>query len=285
MREITVAAIQMACSWNIESNIENAENLIRQANDDGADIILLQELFETPYFCQEQLDQHRDLAHDSLENRLISHFQALARELQVVLPISFFERAEQVLFNSLAMIDCDGQLLGCYRKSHIPSGPGYQETYYFSPGDSGFIVFETQIAKIGVGICWDQWFPECARILALKGAEILLYPAAIGSEPDMPDRDSKNHWQRVMQGHAAANCIPLVTANRIGIEETDQSEIEFYGSSFICDDTGEIMEQAERDLESIVSYSFDLDQIASNRDSWGVFRDRRPDLYQQLLKL
>ncbi|MCJ8144541.1 N-carbamoylputrescine amidase [Ancylobacter sp. A5.8] len=286
MRNLTVAATQMACDWNIEGNIARAESLVREAAAGGAGLILLQELFETPYFCQDQDYELLSLSTPLEDNRLLAHFAALARELGVVLPISFFERSGQTAFNSLAMIDADGQLLGLYRKSHIPDGPGYSEKFYFSPGDTGFRVWDTAAGRIGVGICWDQWFPETARAMALLGAEVLLFPTAIGSEPHDPRLDSSGHWQRVMQGHAGANLMPLVASNRIGIEPgRNGTSITFYGSSFIADATGAKVAEAGRDEQTVLTATFDLDAIAHQRRSWGLFRDRRPELYGPLLTL
>lgn len=229
-RIVTVAATQMACSWDTPANIANAERLVRQAAAQGAQIILIQELFEAPYFCQKPNADYTQLATTVEENPAITHFQKVAAELKVVLPISFFERAGRARFNSIAILDADGNNLGIYRKSHIPDGPGYHEKYYFNPGDTGFKVWDTAYARIGVGICWDQWFPECARSMALMGAEILFYPTAIGSEPHDANITSREHWQRVQQGHAGANLMPLVASNRIGREEQDGYDITFYGS-------------------------------------------------------
>jgi N-carbamoylputrescine amidase len=280
MREITVAATQFACSWDRDANIARAEALVRKAAGEGAELILLQELFETPYFPQEERAEHFALAASVAESRPLQHMRALAKELGVVLPVSFFERAHQAFFNSLALVDTDGAILGLYRKAHIPAGPGYQEKFYFTPGDTGFHVFETRLGRIGAAICWDQWFPETARVLALKGAEILLYPTAIGSEPPpAPPVDSRHHWRRVMQGHAAANIMPLVASNRIGRETASKSEIAFYGSSFIAGPEGEIVVEAPSDQEAVITARFDLDAIALKRRGWGVFRDRRPELY------
>ncbi|HEY7929063.1 MAG TPA: nitrilase-related carbon-nitrogen hydrolase, partial [Steroidobacteraceae bacterium] len=241
-RKVTVAAVQLSCNWDLAANVANAERLVRRAHAQGAQIILLPELFATPYFCIEQDSAHLRLAQSVEDSELLRRFGALARELGVVLPISFFERAGTVYFNSLAMFDADGRLLGVYRKSHIPDGPGYQEKFYFTAGDSGFRVWATRFGRIGAAICWDQWFPECARILALRGAELLLYPTAIGSEPPpAPPVDSRLHWQRTQQGHAAANLMPLVAANRFGVERSGQNpglSIRFYGSSFIADASG-----------------------------------------------
>ncbi len=282
MRELTMAVVQMSCGWNIDENIAKAERLTREAHARGARIILLQELFETPYFCQRQKPEFFKLAATAEENRAIRHFRSVAAELGAVLPISFFERRNQAKYNSVAVIDADGAVLGVYRKTHIPDGPGYEEKFYFNPGDTGFKVWNTRYARIGIGICWDQWFPEAARAMALMGAELLLYPTAIGSEPCDNSIDSQPHWQRTMQGHAAANIMPLAAANRVGAERIEDSEISFYGSSFIAGPTGEILAQADRSSETVLTATFDLDRIAEYRDYWGVFRDRRPLLYSPL---
>lgn len=278
-RTVTVAATQMACSWDRQANIANAEKLVREAAARGAQIVLIQELFETPYFCQKPNPEYLQLATPVDENPAIRHFQALAAELQVVLPISFFERAGRARYNSVAVIDADGRLLGIYRKSHIPDGPGYHEKYYFNPGDTGFKVWDTRYAKIGVGICWDQWFPEVARSMALMGAELLFYPTAIGSEPHDPSITSRDHWQRVQQGHAGANLMPLIASNRIGTEQQDGYHITFYGSSFIADPFGAKVEELDETSEGVLVHCFDLDQLEHIRSAWGVFRDRRPNLY------
>jgi len=280
MAKVTVAATQMACSWNVEENVANAEKLIRQAAAEGAQIILIQELFEAPYFCIEQHPKHFDLATSVEENTTIKRFSELAKELEVVLPLSWFERAGKAFFNSLVVIDADGTVMDVYRKSHIPNDPGYQEKQYFSPGDTGFMVWETRYAKIGVGICWDQWFPETARCLALKGAELLFYPTAIGSELNN-DHDSMAHWQTVMQGHAAANVMPVIASNRIGSEKATASDdqMTFYGSSFIADQSGQKVKEANRTDEGILVHTFDLEEVRVMRERWGLFRDRRPDLY------
>jgi N-carbamoylputrescine amidase len=287
MKKVTVAATQMACSWNIESNLDKAEILVRQAAEQGAQIILLQELFETPYFCIEISESYHALATTLEENAAFARFSALAKELQVVLPFSWFENAGNVRYNTVAIIDADGSLLGTYRKTHIPDSDGYLEKYYFSPGDTGFKVFQTRYAKIGVGICWDQWFPETARSMALQGAELLFFPTAIGSEPSQPDLDSKPHWQRVMQGHAAANQIPVIASNRIGTEHAQHRELSltFYGSSFITDDTGQIIAEADRTNQGILVHEFDLDQLTFQRQAWGLYRDRRPSHYDTLMTL
>ncbi|MBW8446171.1 MAG: N-carbamoylputrescine amidase [Arenimonas sp.] len=285
-RTVTVAATQMACSWDIPGNIARAESLIRKAAAEGAHIVLIQELFEAPYFCQDQIAAFFDMAKPFENNPLIGHFSRLAAELNVVLPVSFFEKAGQTFFNSVAIIDADGAVLGLYRKSHIPDGPGYTEKYYFSPGDTGFEVWQTKHATIGVGICWDQWFPEAARAMALQGAELLFYPTAIGSEPQDPTIDSAAHWQRVMQGHAAANLMPVIASNRIGTEPSRKgTQLTFYGSSFIADQTGEKIAEADRASECVVTATFNLDGIAKQRAAWGLFRDRRPELYTPLLTM
>lgn len=283
MRNVTVAATQFACGWDRAGNVDKAEALVRRAAGDGAQVILLQELFETPYFCKEQKQELFSLAMATEGHPVLARMSTLARELDVVLPVSFFERANNAFYNSLAMIDADGSILGVYRKSHIPDGPGYQEKYYFTPGDTGFRVFNTRYAKVGAAICWDQWFPESARAMALMGAELLFYPTAIGSEPQDSDLDSQAHWTRVMQGHAGANMMPLVASNRIGRELEESCGITFYGSSFIAGPTGELVAQADRNSEAVLIATFDLDSIALQRASWGIFRDRRPDLYGTLL--
>lgn len=283
MRKVTLAAIQMMCSTDRDENIAKAETLVREAASRGAQIILLQELFETLYFCQSQKQDFFSLAADIQGNPGVRHFSALARQLGVVLPISFFEKKNQAYYNTVAVVDADGAILGIYRKSHIPDGPGYQEKFYFSPGDTGFRVWKTCYGTIGVGICWDQWFPEAARIMVLMGAEILLYPTAIGSEPQDPEYDSREHWQTCIQGHAAANMVPIVVSNRVGTETIDGSTITFYGSSFITDNKGRLMERADRVSETVVSAEVDLDAMAAERSGWGLFRDRRPTLYAPLL--
>ena len=283
MRNVTFAATQFACSWDAPANIAKAKELVRNAAGQGANIILLQELFETPYFCQDQLAEHFALAKPFAENPLIAEMAMLAKELNVVLPVSFFEKAGHAHFNSLAMVDADGAVLGLYRKSHIPDGPGYQEKFYFTPGDTGFKVWKTKFGAIGCGICWDQWFPESARAMALMGAEALLYPTAIGTEPPpAPPVDSRDHWRRVMQGHAGANYVPLIASNRIGKEKGRNGDMTFYGSSFIAGPTGEIVSELGRTEEGITTATFDLDETARMRASWGLFRDRRPDLYDTL---
>ncbi len=286
MRTVTVATTQMTCGWDIQQNIDTATDLVTQAAKAGANIILLQELFETPYFCQVHDFDYFKLATSVADNAAIKHFRKLAKELEVVLPISFYEKSGNTFFNSVTVIDADGEILGTYRKTHIPDGIPYAEKFYFTPGDTGFKVWQTKYAKIGVGICWDQWFPECARSMALMGAELLFYPTAIGDEPTL-GIDSKGHWQRCMQGHAAANLMPVVASNRIGSETITQNGVDsvmaFYGSSFITDGRGEITQEASADKNEVISATFDLDKLASDRHQWGVFRDRRPSMYGTLL--
>jgi len=286
MRNVTVAATQMACTKTPAENIARAESLVRDAAGKGAQIILIQELFETPYFCQDEIHSFFSLATPLEDNAAIKHFAPIAKELGVVLPISVFERAGQNFFNTIAILDADGTNLGFYRKSHIPDGPGYSEKFYFSPGDTGFKVWDTKYAKIGVGICWDQWFPETARAMALMGAELLFFPTAIGSEPQDATLDSRDHCQRTMHGHAAANMTPLIASNRIGTEPgARQTEMTFYGSSFIADHTGAKLQEASRTEQTTLVQTFDLDAIAQARAYWGIFRDRRPDLYAPILTL
>jgi len=279
MRQITLAATQFACSWDLPANADRAELVVRDAAAQGAQVVLVQELFATPYFCITQRPEHFDLAQPMDGHPLIARFAGLARELGVVLPCSYFERAGQAFFNSVAMIDADGRVLGNYRKTHIPQGPGYEEKYYFSPGDTGYRVWDTVFGRIGVGICWDQWFPEAARAMALKGAEMLLYPTAIGSEPDTPHYDSQAHWEMAMRGHAAANILPVVASNRIGVEHAEGRQLTFYGSSFIAGPDGGVLVQANRISEAVIMATVDLEAIAQMRATWGLFRDRRPETY------
>ena len=290
MRNITVAAIQMQCSTVVEENLKKAEEMVRKAAGKGAQVILLPELFEREYFCQQKRYDFYEYALPVDENPAVQMGKRLARELDVVLPISFYERDGNVLYNSLAWIDADGELLGVYRKTHIPDDHFYQEKFYFTPGNTGFMVFDTKYGRMGAGICWDQWFPETARALALKGAEVIFYPTAIGSEPIL-DTDSMPHWRRCMQGHAGANLVPVVAANRIGREDVEpceanagqKSALVFYGSSFIADETGELVQSASRDKEEILVQTFDLDQVREKRLSWGIFRDRRPEMYEDIV--
>lgn len=279
-----VAATQLAISWDINKNFSKVEDVVRKAAKEGAKIILLQELFKTPYFCQIENYDYFSLAEEIENSQTIKFMAKLAKELDVVLPVSFFEKAGNVYFNSLVMIDADGSLLGLYRKSHIPTGQCYEEKFYFSSGDTGFKVFKTKYGKIGIGICWDQWFSEVARILTLKGAEIILYPTAIGSEPVL-EKDSKDHWQNVMKGHAASNIIPVVASNRVGEEKEINSSMTFFGSSFIANEEGNIVKEMNRTEEGFITYEFDFEKINQKRVSWGVFRDRRVDLYGDIIKL
>jgi N-carbamoylputrescine amidase len=282
---VTVAAIQMAMGSDPEENLHRAEKGVRLAADAGAGVIQLPELFSHPYFPKDEDPTFFDWATPLEESAAVLRMSSLAAELEVVLPVSFFERSGQAYFNSVAVIDADGQVLGRYRKSHIPDGPGYEEKFYFSPGDTGFKVWPTRHGRLGVGICWDQWFPEAARAMVLRGAELLCYPTAIGSEPHDLDLDSSGHWQRVMQGHAAANMVPVVAANRHGVEMGTSCAITFYGSSFIAGPTGEMLTSAPREDDAVLTATVDLDAADSMRRSWGLFRDRRPDLYGSLLGL
>jgi N-carbamoylputrescine amidase len=284
VRNVTVGTTQMHCTWNVEENIARAEQLVRTAHAQGAEIILLQELFMTPYFCIDQDMRHLAIAQPADDSPLIRHFQALAKELGVVLPLSFFEKAHHAYYNSMVVIDADGSALDIYRKTQIPNDFGYQEKQYFTPGDTGYRVWDTKVGRIGVGICWDQWFPETQRSLALMGAELIFHPTAIGSEPGegVQDYDSQGHWTRVQQGAAGANMTPVIAANRIGTEEskfTKGLNMTFYGSSFIADQTGALVAQADRTTEGVHVHTFDLDAIAQQRDWWGIFRDRRPEMY------
>lgn len=283
MRPLTLAATQFACTWDLPANLDQAEALVRQAAAEGAKLILIQELFASPYFCIEQHPKYLAMARPFVRNPLIARFADLARELGVVLPCPYFEKAGPAFFNSCVLIDADGTVLGNYRKSHIPQGVGYEEKFYFSPGDTGYRVWDTAVGRIGLGICWDQWFPECARAMALMGAEVLLYPTAIGSEPPAPEYDSQPHWEACMKGHAAANILPVIASNRIGHEVAPGGrDLTFYGSSFICDHAGQIQARASRDQTEVITTTFDMDQIADLRASWGVFRDRRPETYGAL---
>ena len=290
MRNITVAAILMQCSSVVDENIKKADKMVREAASKGAQIILLPELFERQYFCQERRYEYYDFAKSVEENDAVNHFKKLAKELSVVIPVSFYEKDVNVLYNSVAVIDADGTVLGVYRKTHIPDDHFYQEKFYFTPGNTGFKVWETKYGTIGVGICWDQWFPETARAMAVQGAELLFYPTAIGSEPII-ECDSMSHWRRCMQGHAGSNLMPVIAANRIGLESVEpckenamqSSSLNFYGSSFMTDETGELLETASRDKEEILIHTYDLDEITANRLSWGLFRDRRPECYGDIL--
>lgn len=283
MRTVKLCAIQLRVTgWDRDANVRHATDRVREAAAQGAQVILLPELFERPYFCTEQDARHFEWAEPLEGHPTLLRMQALAAELGVVLPVSFFERAGPVFYNTVAVIDADGRLLGRYRKTHIPDGPGYSEKFYFTPGDTGFRVWATRFGRLGVGICWDQWFPESARCMALLGAEVLLYPTAIGSEPQDPTLDSAAHWQRVMQGHAGANLMPLVAANRIGREQGRDFAQTYYGSSFIAGPTGDMLAELDRDNEGLALATVNLDEIAQRRSAWGVFRDRRPLSYRTL---
>jgi N-carbamoylputrescine amidase len=298
-REITLAATQFACGWDIEENLDTAERLVREAAGRGAQIVLLQELFETPYFCITQDTRHFGLARPFKGHPTVARFSRLAAELGVVIPVSFFERAGQAFFNSVAVVDADGSVLGVYRKSHIPDSAGYQEKYYFTPGDTGFRIWDTAYARVGVGICWDQWFPESARCMALLDAEVLLYPTAIGSDPPLPEADSRESWRLVQRGHAVANAMPVAAANRVGLETANaegagatgdaatngEVGIRFYGSSFIAGPTGALLAEASRDGDEVITASIDLDAVRTHREDWSFFRDRRPGLYGPLATL
>ena len=272
---MTVAAIQCPLGGERDANVARVSALVRAAAGQGAQIILPPELFEGPYFCREESEVYFDWARPLEGNATIAHFQALARQLQVVIPVSFFERAGQAYYNSVAMLDADGGLLGVYRKSHIPDGPGYEEKFYFRGGDTGFRVWATRHGHVGVGICWDQWFPECARAMTLLGADVLLYPTAIGSEPHDPELDTRDPWQRAMIGHAVSNVIPVVGANRIGNEAGQV----FYGSSFIANHRGDKVAELDRTAEGVITATFDPAKLRRTRAAWGFFRDRRPELY------
>ena len=280
---VRVAAVQMSMSSDKVENITRAEAMVREAASKGAQIILLPELFEGLYFCKDKDRDYFSWAREREGNVLIAQFSALAKELEVVLPISYFEKFQTRYFNALVVIDADGTVLDNYRKTHIPDGPGYEEKFYFEPGDTGFKVWKTRYAKIGVGICWDQWFPESARSLALMGAELIFYPTAIGSEPEI-GVDSKAHWQRVQQGHAAANTVPVVAANRTGIEVGESCTLTFYGSSFLSDYTGAIIAEASRDKEEIIYASYDLEADATQREYWALLKDRRAEMYDEVCK-
>lgn len=291
MQKVKAAAVQMSMCADQNENINKAERLVRKAAAEGANIILLPELFENLYFCQERNYDYYSLATTPEENPAIQRFKEVAKELDVVIPVSFYEKCVNTTYNSVAVIDADGSVLGIYRKTHIPDDHFYQEKFYFTPGNTGFKVWDTKYGKIGVGICWDQWFPETARCMALMGADILFYPTAIGSEPIL-EVDSMPHWRRCMQGHSAANIVPVIAANRIGTETVKPSEANnnqssslcFYGSSFITDETGEVIVSADRNSECVITAEFDLEQIREMRMSWGLFRDRRPEQYNEIVK-
>lgn len=278
MRKVTAAAVQMSVTWDRDKTLDKAERLIRAARGDGADIILLQELFETPYFCQNHNKDYYSLASYTEENPAVSRFKRLAKEISAVIPVSFYEKSGNTAFNSIAVIDATGEVLGVYRKTHIPDGLPYGEKFYFTPGDTGFKVWNTKYGRLGFGICWDQWFPEAARAMALMGAELIFYPTAIGSEPILK-KDSMPHWRNTMCGHAAANMVPVIASNRIGTETDGESEITFYGSSFISDNHGCVIKEMDRETEGFICAEFDLDALERERREWGIFRDRRPECY------
>lgn len=280
--KIKVAITQMSCTSNYDENLAKAEQMVKKCAENGANIVLLQELFSNLYFCQVEDYDKFDLAETRSKSPIIAKFKEVAKKYNVVLPISFFEKSGNNYFNSLVMIDADGKDLGLYRKTHIPTGECYEEKFYFSPGDTGFKVFKTKFGRIGVGICWDQWFPEVARILTLKDAELLLYPTAIGSEPVLV-RDSMPHWRNTMCGHAAANIIPVCASNRVGKEIAGKSSMVFQGYSFISDQHGEVVEEMDRVEEGFRIHEFDLSEIDKERVAWGVFRDRRPETYNELI--
>ncbi len=276
-RTITAAAIQTSYGADMAGNIAKTETLIRQAAKQGAQVILPSELFQGPYFCTTQEERWFATAFPAASHPCVTALAPVAKELSVVIPVSIFERDGPAYYNSVVILDADGKQLGVYRKSHIPDGPGYQEKYYFRPGDSGFKVWNTAHGRIGVGICWDQWFPEAARAMALMGAEVLLYPTAIGSEPHDASLDTRDPWRRAMQGHAVSNVIPVVASNRIGVEASGQR---FYGSSFIADHRGDLVESFEREGEGVLVHAFDLDFLDRHRAAWGFFRDRRVEFYR-----
>lgn len=280
---VKIAAVQMTMDLNKQENVDKAESLVREAAAKGAQIILLPELFEGLYFCKDMDKKYFSWAQEREGHPLIKHFSTLAKELKVVLPLSYFEKDGECYFNSLVVIDADGEVLENYRKTHIPDGPGYEEKFYFQPGDTGFKVWETKYARIGIGICWDQWFPETARSFALMGAELIFYPTAIGSEPEI-HVDSKAHWQRVQQGHAAANTIPVIAANRVGVEEGESCSLTFYGASFMTDYTGEKTAEASRENEEIIYSEYDLEENQRQREYWALFKDRRPEMYDEVCR-
>lgn len=283
--KVKVAATQMACSWDRAANLTRAEEMVREAAAQGAQVVLLQELFETPYFCVDEKYEFLELATPISDNPAVQWGRSLAAELGIVLPISVFERANNALFNSVVMIDADGSILGTYRKTHIPDGPGYSEKFYFNPGDTGFRVFKTRFGRIGTLICWDQWFPEAARIMALQGADLILYPTAIGSSPNGTDTHALAHWQTVMQGHAAANIIPVVASNRIGSEQGETNRLRFFGTSFICDYKGQVLQRASEDVSEVLVQEVDFGAATQYRLGWNLFRDRRPSTYRKILSL
>lgn len=280
---LKVGALQFSMSEDREKNIQKAKSFVKEAAKNGAKIILLPELFESLYFCKDMDEKYFTLAHPLQDNPLIETFSHLAKELHIVLLLSYFEKDSKEFYNSLVVIDADGSVMDNYRKTHIPDGPGYEEKFYFKAGDTGFKVYDTAFAKIGVGICWDQWFCETSRALALKGAQLIFYPTAIGSEPEI-HLDSKEHWQRVQMGHAATNTVPVIAANRVGLEVGESCSLTFYGSSFITDYTGKKIAEASRDKEEIIYGEFDLEEDVKQRDYWALLKDRRSECYSDLVK-
>ena len=280
-RTLSVAAIQTSYGPDLKNNIAKTEGFIREAAKVGAQVILPSELFQGIYFCTEQNPKWFETAYPAAEHPCVIALKKLAKELKVVIPISIFEKDGPRYYNSVVIADADGEILGLYRKSHIPDGPGYQEKYYFRPGDTGFKAWTTKYGRIGVGICWDQWYPECARAMALQGAEVLFYPTAIGSEPYDGALDTHGRWQRAMQGHAVSNAIPVVASNRIGLEDNSGVKQRFYGHSFIADNTGELVKSFGAQDDGVLVHTFDLTEIESYRADWGFFRDRRTDLYEK----
>jgi N-carbamoylputrescine amidase len=283
MSRVVVGASQMACSWDRNENVTKADRQVREAAARGARIILIQELFETPYFCQQQNPEYFDLATPLEENPAVGHFRSVARELEAIVLVPFFERVRNIFFNSAAVIDTDGEVLGLYRKTHIPDSPGYCEKYYFAPGDTGPRVWKTRYGTIGIGICWDQYFPELARSMALMGAEILFYPSAVGSVPGLPDFDQYPRWLTAMRGHAACNVVHVVACNRVGTEKIGDSEITWMGSSFITDSEGNKIAEADRVSETVITAELDLGSTRWVRHAYGFFNHRRPETYGSLM--
>lgn len=279
-KTIKVAALQAGFGANMDANIAKVDKLVRAAAKQGAQVILPPELFQGPYFCTSQEEQWFATAYPATTHPCVVALQPVAKELGVAIPVSIFERDGPAYYNSLVMLDADGKQLGVYRKSHIPDGPGYQEKYYFRPGDTGFKVWDTKHGRVGVGICWDQWFPETARAMALMGAQVLFYPTAIGSEPHDPSLDTRDPWRRAMQGHAVSNVMPIVASNRIGTETIGANTQTYYGSSFIANHRGDLVEELGREEEGVLAHEFDLDFLDRHRAAWGFFRDRRTEFYR-----
>jgi N-carbamoylputrescine amidase len=279
-KTISVAAIQTSYGDDLKANIDKTERFVREAAKKGAQVILPSELFQGPYFCTAQEEKWFATAHEAATHPCVVAMAPVAKELGVVIPVSIYERDGPLYYNSVVIVDADGKQLGVYRKSHIPDGPGYMEKYYFRPGDTGFKVWDTAYGRIGVGICWDQWFPECARAMAIQGAEVLFYPTAIGSEPHDASLDTRDPWRRAMQGHAVSNVIPVVASNRIGTETVGKNTQSYYGSSFIADHRGDLVQSLERADEGVLVHTFDLDFLDRHRAAWGFFRDRRTEFYR-----